>query len=64
MKPYDLQNSFDISDNIVVPESENHESVISETSIPRPIVPLIFRMLTSVKFNDNSWIEGDEINDV
>jgi len=62
--PDNLKNTHNIFDHFIIPKSQNHESIRTQTGIPLCIVLLIFRMLPTIKLYDNPFIEGDEVNNI
>lgn len=62
--PDNFNYSLDIFDYIVVPKPHYCKTVRPQTVVSSLIVLNIFRMLSTVKLNDNPFFERDEVNNV
>ena len=59
-----VHDSFNILQHIMIPKSQNSETLISEPSITVSIVIRVFSMLSPINFNNQSLFQAHKIDNV
>ena len=62
--PYCLQNTFNILHDIVIPETQNLESLVLQPSRSFVVLGFFPDMLTAVNFHNQTPVEAHEVNDL
>jgi hypothetical protein len=60
----DVHYSIDVLQNFIVPKSEDDEFLITKPTITLLVIISPFSVLSSVNFNDQSFLQAHKIDDV
>src|SRR5262245_47788896 len=59
-----FQDSCQVIDYVVVPESQNYKSLCFQPAVPFRVVVRGFRVLAAIQFDDQSRLKANEIDDI
>ncbi len=62
--PYGFHDAINVSENFMIPEPENSETLTPKPSVPLLVLLFLYGMLTAIDFYNNSCLKTYKIHDI